>query len=70
MEVGVYNDLNQIGSDDWLDINEYVFLYVRTGIYWLLWGSELIVSLSGLFYSCQHVITHPEYHDLPVKLDW
>jgi len=35
--------LIRLDYDDWLDINEYVFLYVRTWIYRWPWGSELII---------------------------
>ena len=67
MEVGVYDDLNQIGRDDWLDINEYVFLYVGD------LESEYVddfenlswwYTLPGLYYSCLHVITHSEHQDI------
>ena len=61
-------------------------LYVRSFMtsYWLTWlisdlgrgyvdafeNSSWLYILPELFYSCMHVITHLEYHDLLKKLDW
>ena len=56
--------------DDWLKINEYVFYILGLGYIddfeYLSWLNILF----GLFYSCQHVITYSEYHDLPEEIDW
>jgi len=57
-----------LDSDDWLDINEYVFYIL--GLRYIDDFKDLssLNILSGLFYSCQQVITYSKYHDLPEEL--
>jgi len=52
-----------------LDIDEYVFYILGLGYIDDFEDLSWLNILSGLFYSCQQVITYPEYHDLPEELD-
>ena len=59
-----------INSDDWSDVDEYVFYILRLGYINDFEDLSWLNILLGLFYSCQQAITYSEYHDLPKELDW
>jgi len=59
-----------LDSDNWLDIDDYVFYIL--GLRYIDDFEDLswLNILRGLFYPYQQVITYSEYHDLPKELDW
>ena len=57
-------------SDDWLDIDEYVFYILRLGYIDELEDLSWLNILPGLFYSCQQVITYSEYHENLTDYTW
>ena len=66
----MYDGLLRLDSDDWLDIDEYVFYILMLGYIEDFEDLSWLNILPGISYSCQQVITYCEYHDLPEELDW
>jgi len=59
-----------LDSDDWLDIDEYVFYILGLGYIDDFEDLSWLNILPGLFNSCQQVITYFEYPNLSEELDW